>query len=289
MESKPRIFPDTFNQLDDERWLEVLLKSLKQRMISGVEMPEFPEENTQKLFTSFSGNDAIIEAFNFFQIVKEQSIKYNIPFNINSKFLDFGSGWGRISRCFLKDLNSENIFGIDVFPDIVEKCKKIIPYCNFSVCDFSPPTNFENNSFDIIVGFSVFSHLSEQLHLKWIEEFARILKTDGILVVTTLASSFVEICKNAIANSLQSDWHRSIADGIKKGYTNFDKAQEEFDKGNYFHLPTGGGFFLPEENYGWTVVSEKYARRHWTKNLIFKNYVDESSEIPQAVIVMQKK
>lgn len=287
VEKNIKIFPKNFNHLNDKKWLKILFKSIHSNKIENVEMPKFPDENTQKLFTSLSGEKAIKEAFDFFKIAKNQSKKLQIPFNKNSKFLDFGSGWGRISRCFLKDLNSENMFGIDVFAYIVECCKKVMPYGNFSVCDFSPPTDFNNDTFDIIVSYSVFSHLPEDLHLKWIQEFSRILKPNGILVVTTFAKDFVFFCKSALAKPSKSEWHKTMADAVKKEYSTYENALKEYKSGNFFHLPTGGGYFLPKENYGWTVISKNYIKKNWKENFSFKKYIN-NRKLPQAVIIMQK-
>jgi len=63
-----------------------------------------------------------------------------------------------------------------------------------------PPVEFPAGFFDIIYAYSVFSHLNEDTHLKWIEEFSRILKAGGLLLVTTQARRFIDFCESLPAS-----------------------------------------------------------------------------------------
>jgi 2-polyprenyl-3-methyl-5-hydroxy-6-metoxy-1,4-benzoquinol methylase len=49
------------------------------------------------------------------------------------------------------------------------------------------PSDYREGTFDMIYAYSVFSHLSEQCHLAWASEFARILKPGGTVCLTTQA------------------------------------------------------------------------------------------------------
>ena len=50
---------------------------------------------------------------------------------------------------------------------------------NFEQSAVEPPLRFADGSFDIVYAYSVFSHLSERVQLRWVEEFARILRPGG--------------------------------------------------------------------------------------------------------------
>jgi predicted SAM-dependent methyltransferase len=53
----------------------------------------------------------------------------------------------------------------------------------------NPPLLFSNNFFDFIYSISVFTHLSEETGLSWAKELYRVLKPNGILLITTSGDS----------------------------------------------------------------------------------------------------
>ena len=61
-----------------------------------------------------------------------------------------------------------------------QRCRNNQPVVPVRSVDVFPPASYTGASFDLIYAYSVFSHLSEEAHLRWFEEFARILKPGGI-------------------------------------------------------------------------------------------------------------
>ena len=55
-----------------------------------------------------------------------------------------------------------------------------------------PPTMLAQGRFDLAVGWSVMSHLSERSGTAWLREFGRILATGGSVVLTTWGLRFLE-------------------------------------------------------------------------------------------------
>jgi len=62
--------------------------------------------------------------------------------------------------------------------------------CLFSKIEKDAPTHYPQAYFDLIFGISVFTHLSAIQQTQWIDELARICKTGGILLVTTMGAYF---------------------------------------------------------------------------------------------------
>src|SRR5262249_4106197 len=108
--------------------------------------------------------------------------------------LDFGCGWGRILRFFLKDLEPTRLWGADPVEEMIDFCRTSNPWCAFYCIDRTPPTPFRSDTFDCIYSFSVFSHLSEPMHRSWLGELHRILKPGGILIATTRDREFIRWC-----------------------------------------------------------------------------------------------
>ena len=101
----------------------------------------------------------------------------------NEKIFDLGCGKGGVLRDFIKyGANPENCFGIDLLTDRIEEAKRISPNMDLR-CGNAEKLPFENESFDIILCFTVFSSILEENMRKNIaSEMLRVLKPDGIIL-----------------------------------------------------------------------------------------------------------
>lgn len=100
--------------------------------------------------------------------------------------LEWGCGPGRIIRHLAAALGGEvELTGTDVDRRCVEWCRAHLPGIRFLENELAPPLPFENASFDVILARSVFTHLSEPSHFAWRDELLRVLKPDGLLLITT--------------------------------------------------------------------------------------------------------
>src|SRR3990172_7300049 len=81
-------------------------------------LPAFPSDTIQVNTTGQSGVPTLREAFVFYKDCIDTFEECGKPVLESSRMLDFGVGWGRIARFFLRDLPIENIYGVDVTPDL---------------------------------------------------------------------------------------------------------------------------------------------------------------------------
>lgn len=272
-------------RISDGEWLRLLVESVQKPIINGMKMPGFPPENVQKQFVGSSYEDAIREGYNFFLIIKKYTAKYGISIDSTTKILDFGCGWGRITRILLKDFDPKNIYGVDVDPEIISICKDTINDINFFPCNASPPLDFADNTFDIIYAYSVFSHLSETYALQWIQEFSRILKPGGILLATTQSGRFLDFCQSVRDKKLSGGWY----DSLKVSFVDIDRCRKDYENGAFLFSPTGGGDYRDKTFYGETIIPERYIRKTYSKFLEPVNFVDDERILPQALFILQKK
>jgi SAM-dependent methyltransferase len=279
---------DYASRLSDREWLGTILKSIENLEVDGIQMPGFPSEEIQCMTVGTTAHNNLLAAFNFYSQIKHYAKQLGHPIAYNTSILDFGCGWGRIIRFFLKDINVEHLHGIDVSQQMIDICHEIVRYGNYCFVDPIPPTSFPDQSFDIIYAYSVFSHLSEDVHIKWIEEFARILKPGGILIVTTQPRSFIEFCKSLRGVDHESAWYQALSNS----FIDTETALADYDQGKFLYSSTGASRVLSAsydgDFYGEALIPPDYIKREWTRYLEFRDFVDDLTLCPQAIVVMQK-
>lgn len=150
--------------LSDQEWLDLINRSFENSIVDGLQLPGFPSENFQINSVGMSGIQTLRAGFTFYSAIKQHAFQAGLAVKYDTRVLDFGCGWGRMLRFFLKDVLPENLYGIDVDPTMIKICQETFPYGNFQICGSAPPLEFDSNSFDIIYAYSVFSHLSEPVH-----------------------------------------------------------------------------------------------------------------------------
>jgi SAM-dependent methyltransferase len=97
--------------------------------------------------------------------------------------LDFGCGVGRIARWWSAE---KSLSGCDYNPKLVTWCQHHIPNGTFSLNGLAPPTNYPDNSFDLLYSQSVLTHLPPELQVAWMAEWRRLVRPGGLILATTL-------------------------------------------------------------------------------------------------------
>jgi SAM-dependent methyltransferase len=189
-------------------------------------------------------------------------------------------------RFFLKDIEPENLYGIDCDPEVIQLCKESNLPGNFKVINPSPPTHFPNDKFHYIYSYSVFSHLSEEIHKAWLKEFQRILKPGGLLIVTTRPRDFILRCAE-LKKATELPDH---AKGSAFAFSNTEECLVQYDSGAYCFSYTGGDGVRHGSFYGETCIPEQYVEKEWGKYLNVLNYLEcqTHQRFDQDVIVAQK-
>ena len=267
---------------DDWRWLELNLQAVDYGVPSI--LPKLPSDSIQTGFVGSSGEEALRRGFNFYRICKMQANTYGIEITRDTKLLDFGMGWGRILRFWLKDVDTKNLWGVDVDSKMVELCRCLFNCCNFATVSPEPPSQFGSDTFAIIYAYSVFSHLAEETAKRWIAEFSRILRPGGIVVATTRSRRHIKACE-----SLRSKPPESVQDTLlAKCFVDTEDSLRRYDQGEFLYADTGGGPPRDRSFYGEALFSCKYVVDHWSEYLQLRSFVDDANYDGQSVMVLQK-
>lgn len=279
---------ERFRSFSDEDWLKVLVASLQVPAIDGIRMPGFPPEALQREIHGHSGEVSLHEAYMFFREIKAYARYAGHPLSADMKLLDFGCGWGRILRLFMKDIRPENLFGLDATSRFLMEARLCNPAVTFMGGHVAPPTPVMDGFFNLIVAFSVFSHLDEYLAGRWITEFHRLLRPGGLAFITTQSRRFIDFCaeqrlRRASGIRLEHSWHEVCADS----FTDEARAQAHYDAGHFLHA-TPVRRPHPGAHYGEAIIPRAYIRQKWGHMFRIIEFLDDPSRVPQVFMVLQK-
>lgn len=267
--------------LDDESWLNLLIRSTSESRIEGVEFPGFPSAELQSTFVGSANERTLREASKFYTLVKKSARQLGKPLEKESRILDFGCGWGRFTRFFWKDVDESNLFGCDTNKMIVDICRSLNVPGQIDLISPHGTLPYEDNYFDVIVAHSVFTHLPEMLHINWMQELARVARPDCVFCLTLEPRRFIDFIAN-LPPKPESKWHEMLLKH-KPLVNNFYK---DFDAGRFVFMPTNPGL---ESIYGDAVVPFSYIKAMWRKHFEIKTYLDDPDQFSQAVLIAQRK
>jgi|SRR5208337_427662 len=256
---------ELFKNISDAEWLNMLVNPR-----DGI--PLLPPENIQERFCGRSGQLAMEQAMEFYKVIREASKNTGRQLGSMDAIMDFGCGWGRIFRCFLRDVSPGVLCGCDCMPEMVNYCKNTFPGFEFIQNDPFPPIDFHDGKFDLIYAYSVFSHLSEAAHMAWLREFYRIMRPGGLIVLTTRPREFISYWPKL-------PYIHRVDD---------KKALSEYDAGKLVHIPVSGGDNLSDSFYGETAIPEAYIRSEWSKWFKVERILDNVIHVDQKIIVARK-
>lgn len=260
---KKEIFMSAMNQHCKGEWFEMVSASLENKNVkfSKIPLPGFPDKQIQINTTGQSGRDTLCEAFIFYEDCLE-TFKNSSSFEKkDKKLLDFGVGWGRILRFFVKNFYPENLIGVDINEELLNICKSTFKWGTFIKSNPHPPINLPDSSIDFVMAYSVFSHLSEDACLNWIKEFSRIIRPGGIAALTTRGQWFLDYCESLKAKKVEGYSHH-----LSVLFEDFDDARKRYDQGEFLHSNiegVSGGGPLNSSFYGETFIPEHYAKVYY--------------------------
>jgi len=126
----------------------------------------------------------------FFEIVK----RHKPSLLAKKRILDYGCGYGRMTRYFLKFFSPSTLVSADVTDNMIKFCAKEFGSIPFLISDNNHISNF-GSKFDVIFAVSVFSHLPPKTFEENIVELSKSLDKNGLLIFTTAGEQVAKIRK----------------------------------------------------------------------------------------------
>jgi SAM-dependent methyltransferase len=109
-----------------------------------------------------------------------------------ARVCEWGCGPGRILRHLpgFAAGKSVEFFGSDYNRGSIEWCRAQLPGITFLLNDLAPPLPVVDGFFDLVFCRSVFTHLSAEMHDRWIAELRRAVRPEGIVILTTHGDAY---------------------------------------------------------------------------------------------------
>lgn len=112
--------------------------------------------------------------------------KYQFCLRTAQAIFELGCGSARLIR-HMRNIEGIRLVASDTQAEFVEWCRKNLSGIEFYCNDFRPPLSFaDDDSFDLVIAQSVFTHIPLETQSDWIREIRRILRPDGYAILNVL-------------------------------------------------------------------------------------------------------
>lgn len=126
-------------RLDDETWFWLNTEGYRRYTEVRRVLPSLPEPDLQARVIGSSGDTALYEGFHAYRLFTELYEQHVGRIVDCPGVLDFGCGWGRIIRFYLKCLPPDRLVGVDQSAALIEVCRATNRWCRFDHCQPLPP------------------------------------------------------------------------------------------------------------------------------------------------------
>jgi SAM-dependent methyltransferase len=142
--------------------------------------------------------------------------------------LDFACGCGRTIMWF--EGKKVKFYGTDIDAEAIQWCQDNLKFARFTANGAIPPLEYEDSKFDLIYAVSVFTHLDENRQFQWLLELRRVLRPEGILIITVYNEKQELEGLDELQYRIKNDkigkvptWYRTSARSRKYVFDNYGK------------------------------------------------------------------
>ncbi len=244
-----------FRELDDEVWALLLTQEYGLYPHIRALLPDMPDPELQEQWNGRSGLALASQSASFYAKLRDGYERHARRPLADASVLDFGCGWGRLTRCLLRDVAPGRLYGCDPVEGILEICRANGVAATLARSAFLPDRLPFDEPFDLAFAFSVFTHLSEAAHERCLRALHRALRPGGLLVVTVRPPAYLEYCAlmHPVLDALGADVPAALT---APRYLFVPHAAVPVHP----QLRDGG-----EIDYGETVITFAYMRERWSE------------------------
>jgi cyclopropane fatty-acyl-phospholipid synthase-like methyltransferase len=189
------------------------------------------------------------------------------------RVLDFGCGCGRVMRWLACEVPPERIAGSDIDAPAIEWLARHIPSATLAVNPDLPPLAFDDQAFDLVLSYSVFSHLDERYQSAWLSELRRVTKPGAVLLLTVHGMTNWTYTRDNVFNGLNLDTATMERELSECGllYWTGDGWDVHFPK--FYHT-------------AWHTTA--YIRQHWSRWFDVVDIIEGGGRPTQDLVVLRR-
>jgi SAM-dependent methyltransferase len=167
-----------------------------------------------------------------------------------SDVLDFGCGCGRVLRCLPGVAPAARLHGSDIDGPAVEWVRENLAGVRAVVNGGLPPVPFPDGAFDLVLAYSVFTHLDAAYQDAWLGELRRVTRPGAVLLLTV---------------SGERMWEQTMRESDHPRLDELRRMRPELDRDGFVFW-TGEGWeqFFPDF-YHTTFHLTHYVHAHWSR------------------------
>ncbi|MFH0944833.1 MAG: class I SAM-dependent methyltransferase [Planctomycetota bacterium] len=179
--------------------------------------------------------------------------------------MEWGCGAGRLSRHLIDRFKGARFFGTDIDKEAVQWAAANLKG-EFIPCGLSPPLDYQDGQFDLVVSLSVFTHLTKRFQDLWLAEIRRVLEPGGVFLATT-HGAFAGRWTFHQPGEFEEVFKTGFYDGLED--TNLGKV-------------AGGDYYRS------TFQTYEYTREYWSKTFEILDYIEGGMNNLQDVYILRK-
>jgi len=180
------------------------------------------------------------------------------------RLLDWGCGSGRSSMILAAHLSNLEVHGADIDGEAIRWCNENLAAGRYTVIEPEPPMPFEDESFDVVLGYSVFTHLQAKHQRMWLEELRRIVRPGGHCFVSVHGDFAADLALRERSDAfLETGFTDSQLDPILDGVA-------------------------PEGYYRAVFQTREYTQREWSRIIDVVGYKERWMSNFQDLVILRK-
>lgn len=148
-------------------------------------LPRMASDETQRNFTGNSGEALLMQTASFVRALAYNYAAVRNRSLSGAKILDYGCGYGRITRMMYYYTDPANIWSVDPWDLAVDLCRESGLLGNLAQSDYLPTSlPAPERGVDVMFAFSVFTHTSRSATDAALAAMRRHIADDGLLAIT---------------------------------------------------------------------------------------------------------